>query len=125
TRAVRRRERRHLLARQVVLAIARRVQEAEYGEECGLAAAGRPRDGHVLALVHVHVDVRQGVGLHLVGEEDLSYPVELDQRAATITRDVECAVRGRRGEFMSCHGRLWRWGSAAGEETRFRRMERY
>ena len=66
----------HFLAVQPVLAVGRRVEQAEDRQQRGLAAARRPGDGDVLALLDLHVDAREGVGLHLVGQEHLLDPVE-------------------------------------------------
>ena len=80
-----------------------RVEQAQDREQRRLAAARRPRDRHVLAFLDVQVDPRQGVGLDLVGEEDLGESLEVDQR-------VVRSVHRPSLRFCQCTSRL---GSAA------------
>ena len=53
-------------------------QQAGDVEEGGLARAGRPGDGDELAFLHVQVQRAQGVGLHLLGAEDLGDGVHFE-----------------------------------------------
>ena len=78
--ALRRRELRDRLAGERVLAVGRRVEQAEDREQRRLAAARRSFHRDVLARLDLDVDVLKGVGLHLVGVEDLLDPGEADQR---------------------------------------------
>ncbi len=68
------------LAVEDVLAVGRRVEQAENRQERGLAAAGRAGDGDVLAGLDFEVDPGERVGFDLVGEEDLRDAVEVNQR---------------------------------------------
>src|SRR5207248_8799487 len=83
---LRRRELRHRLAGEVVLTICWRVEQPKYGKKRRLAAARRTRDREVFARRHLEMDVLQGVGLHLIGIEDLLDPRKADQRLVPVPR---------------------------------------
>src|SRR4051812_2542817 len=68
-----------------VLSLSWRVEQAQDREQCRLAAAGRPGDRYVLALVDLQVDSRKRVGLHFVGEEDFRHTIQLDQRLSVLS----------------------------------------
>ena len=68
------------LAVQDVLALGRRVEQAEDRQQRRLAAARRPGDRDVLAALDLEVDPGERVRLDFVGEEDLRDAVEVDQR---------------------------------------------
>jgi hypothetical protein len=57
-----------------------RVEQAEDREQRGFATPRRPGNRHVLAFPNVHVDAREGVRLHFVGEKHLGDAVELEER---------------------------------------------
>src|SRR5262245_60075891 len=71
-------ERRDVLAVEQVLALGRRVEEAEQREERRLAAARRAGDREELALRDVEVDAVERVRLEVVGVEDLGDGLEAD-----------------------------------------------
>src|SRR6185312_10586485 len=71
----------------------------ENGEQCRLAASGRPADGDVLAFADLQMHFSERVRLHLVGVEHLGDPVEADERWVAI------AGRGERGGSGRCGGR--------------------
>ncbi len=71
-RALGRGEPRYRLAVERVAALGRRVEQPENREQRRLAAARRPGDGEVLAAPDLEVNVRQRVGLDLVGVEHLA-----------------------------------------------------
>ena len=64
---------------QDILAVARRVEEAEDGEESGLAAARGAGNRNIFTLRNLHVNASERVRLHLVGEEHLLHVVQLNQ----------------------------------------------
>jgi len=82
----------NVLARNGVGAPRRRVEQAEDGQQRGLAAAGRSRDGHVFALADVEMDAGQGVGLDFVRVEDLGQALEADKGSGRVHRSP-CAGR--------------------------------
>jgi hypothetical protein len=63
-----------------VLPLGRRIEQSQDGQQGGLAAARRPVDGDIFAFLNVHVDSREGMGLHLVGVEDFLDAVEFEKR---------------------------------------------
>src|SRR5439155_24994757 len=69
----------HRLVLEQVAPVARRVEQAEDGEERRLAAPRRAVDRDVLALADLEVHVRERVRLDLVGEEDLADTRELNE----------------------------------------------
>ena len=73
---------------EAVAAAGRRVEQPQDREQRGLAAARGPGDRDVLALLDLEVDAGEGVGLDLVGVEDLAQALEPDQR-----RRRSCAHR--------------------------------
>ena len=81
------------LAVEHVVAVGRRVEQAENRQQRGLAAARRPGDGDVLAALDLEVDPGERVGLDLVGEEDLRDAVEVNQR---LRGSVHHALHGHR-----------------------------
>jgi len=85
---VRRREVGHRPAVEHVLAVRGRIQEAEDGEQRRLAASRGPGNRDVFSLQNVEMHVGQGVGLHLVGVEDLLDALELNQGAAVACHAV-------------------------------------
>jgi hypothetical protein len=80
------------LARDGVGPTGRRVEQAEDGQQRGLAAARGSRDGHVFALGDVEMDPRQGVGLDFVRVEDLGQALEADKGSGRVHRSP-CAGR--------------------------------
>src|SRR4030095_13820840 len=79
-RALGERQRLRRLAVQRVLALGRRVEQAQQRQTRRRAPARGARDRDVLAVLDLQVHAREGMGLDLVGEEDLCDPVELDDR---------------------------------------------
>jgi hypothetical protein len=65
-----------------VLAARRRVQQAEEGEQRGLAATGRTGNRDVFSPLDLEVNLGQRVGFDLVGQEDLLDTLEANQRLA-------------------------------------------
>jgi hypothetical protein len=63
-----------------VAPLGRRVEETEQREQRRLAAARGPGDRHELPVLDLQVDPREGVGLDLVGVEDLGDSLEADER---------------------------------------------
>src|SRR5436309_4676561 len=61
--------------------LGRRVEQAEQGQQRRLPAPRRPRDRDVVALLDLEMHVRERMGLHLVGVEDLLDALELNERA--------------------------------------------
>src|SRR5207249_1136060 len=57
-----------------------RVEQPQQRQQCRLAAPRRPGDRDVLALLDLEMDIRERVGLHLVGVEDLLDALKLNQR---------------------------------------------
>src|SRR5229473_8142136 len=78
--SLRRREIRHGLVLEQVAPVARRIEQAEDGEERRLAASRRAVDRDVLALADLEVHVGERVRLDLVGEEDLADTLQLNER---------------------------------------------
>ena len=74
------RQRGHRLAREHVAALARRIEQAEDGQQRGLAAARRAAHRHVFPGADLEVDAREGVGLDLLGVKDPGDALEPDQR---------------------------------------------
>ena len=70
----------HRLAVQRVAAASRRVEQADDREQRRLAAARRPRHGHVLALGNRKVNARERVRFNFVGVENLRHFLNLNQR---------------------------------------------
>src|SRR5437868_1841724 len=68
------------LVLQQVAAIARRIEQAEDGEERRFAASRRTIDRDVLALADLEVYVRERMRLDFVGEKDLADALELNER---------------------------------------------
>src|SRR5436309_3133901 len=81
----------HRLGVEQVLTACGGVEQAEDGQERGLARPGGTHDREPLVLPHRKMDVRESVRLHLVGEEDLLDVLHFDQRIAhrSLTRSVE------------------------------------
>ena len=69
----------HRLAVQHVLPVGGRVEQAQDGQQRRLAAARRPGDRDIFALLDVHVNARQRVGLHFIGDEDLGHAIQMNQ----------------------------------------------
>src|SRR5581483_1987531 len=69
----------HRPAVELVGSVRGGVQQTENGQERGLAAAGRPGDGYVLASLDVQVDSGQGVRLDFVRDEHLLHALKMDQ----------------------------------------------
>ena len=63
-----------------VVAAGGRIEQAEQRQQGRLTRARGPGDRDELAGLDVHVDVREGVGLDLLGVKDLGDTVEVDQR---------------------------------------------
>src|SRR5918996_3800142 len=76
---LRRRERGHRLTREHVAPLARRIEQAENGEQRGLAAAGGAANRDELARPDLQLDAGQCVGLHVLGVKDLGDAVHPDQ----------------------------------------------
>src|SRR5439155_26770987 len=57
-----------------------RVEQAEQRKQSRLPAPRRSRDRDVVALLDLEMDVRERMGLHFVGVEDLLDALELNQR---------------------------------------------
>src|SRR5687768_5769914 len=79
-RALRGRQVRDRLAVQEILATARRVEQAEEGEQGRLAAARGPGDREKLTWLDLEVHFGKCVGLDFVGKEYLLDSVEANQR---------------------------------------------
>ena len=88
-------EARHGPAVEPVLTVGRRVEQPENRQQRRLSAAGGSRDGDVLPGVDVEVDLREGMGLDLVGEEDLRHLVEANERLGCVVHwlDPPSSVR--------------------------------
>ena len=56
---------------QNVSSIRRRIEQAQNRQQRGLPAARGAGDRYILALLNVHLDSRQRVGLHFIGYEYL------------------------------------------------------
>jgi hypothetical protein len=81
-RALRQREPLHRPAVEHVLALRRRVEQAEDREQGGFAAAGGTGDRDVFTLGDLKVDSGEGVGFDLVGQENLGHTIEFDEGLA-------------------------------------------
>src|SRR6185437_5466844 len=95
--ALARRELGDRLAGEGVLAVRWGIQQSENGQERRLAAARGTFHGHVLARLDLEVNVLEGVGLHLVGVEDLLDAGEADQGLVSAARGGGEGGRGRGG----------------------------
>ncbi len=73
------REARNRVSVEVVFPGRGSVQQSHDGEQCGFAAARRASNGDVITLPHAQVNPGQGMGLHLLRQEDLGDPVHLNQ----------------------------------------------
>src|SRR5713101_1118462 len=82
--ALAQREIRHRLAVQPVVAVAGRIEQSQYREQRGLAAARRPRDRNVLPFADFQMDSRQSVGFHLIGVENFRHAFQPDQVAVSV-----------------------------------------
>src|SRR5205823_13668724 len=77
-----------------------RVEQPQQRQQRRLAAPRRPGDRDVLALLDLEMDIRERVGLHFVGVEDLFYALELNQRRTvaghrlSLDRDSGLGTRG-------------------------------
>ncbi|MDF3052464.1 MAG: hypothetical protein K0S19_569 [Geminicoccaceae bacterium] len=63
-------------------AIGGRVEQAQDGEQRRLAASRGARNGDVFAVPDLQVNVREGMGLHLVGVEHLLDGLQADERSS-------------------------------------------
>src|SRR5580704_575587 len=70
---------RHRLLIDPVVAIARRIEQAENRKQGGFAAARRPGDGEKFAVLDIEVHAAEGMGFHLVGVENFRYAFEANQ----------------------------------------------
>jgi hypothetical protein len=61
----------HRLVVQRVRTFGGRVQKAQNGQQCGLAAAGRAGDGDVVAALDLQMNPGQCMSFHLVCEKNL------------------------------------------------------
>ena len=68
----------HRFAVEPIFAGRGRVEQADDGEERGLAAAGWPGDGDELAFADVEMHICQGVGFQFFGVEDLAEAVQVN-----------------------------------------------
>ena len=74
----------HRPAVQRVGAVAGSIQQAQNGQQGGLAAARRAGDREVLALLQIELDAGQGVRLDLVGHEHFGHAVQANQRFSSV-----------------------------------------
>src|SRR2546429_1067363 len=63
-----------------------RVEQPQQRQQRRLAAPRRPGDRDVLALLDLEMNIRERVGLHFVGVEDLLYALELNECGAVASR---------------------------------------
>src|SRR4029077_9190249 len=70
---------RHRLLIDPVVAVARRIEQAENRKQSGFAAARRPGDRKEFAVLDIEVHAAEGMGFHLVGVENFCYAFEADQ----------------------------------------------
>ena len=67
----------HRLAIEDILPVGGRVEQAQYGQQRRLAAARRTGNRNIFALLDVHVNPRQSMGFHLVGDENLGNRIQV------------------------------------------------
>lgn len=67
------------LAIERVVAVARRIEQAEDRQQGGLAAARRAGYGHEFAAAYDQVDFSEGMGFHFIGEKHFCDLFEFDQ----------------------------------------------
>src|ERR1700751_2530326 len=78
-RAIGERKIRHRLFVDPVVAVRRRIEQAENRKQGGFAATRRSGDGEKFAVLDIEVHATESMGLYLVGVEDFRHAFEANQ----------------------------------------------
>src|SRR6266481_6755449 len=79
---------RHRILVDPVVAVGRRIEQAEDRKQSGFAAARWSGDGEKFAVLDIEVHATEGMGLHLVGVKNFCYALEANQRLCVAIHSV-------------------------------------